>query len=124
MQDRMAGLSDRATTRRNSQDDDPYLQPTGSRRSKSTPARRGSSREDDEMRRALEESRRMAEESGSSSRPQPTRSNTDADLEKAMRLSREDEERRKADLARNGGSLFDEQQQQCVSLLHQTTRAN
>jgi epsin len=67
----------------------------------------------------------MAEDEGRRNRPPPTDS-ADADLEKAMRLSREEDEKRKAALQGNQNGLFDAdpQQRQSVASLSQCIRAD
>lgn len=69
------------------------------------------SREDDELARALEMSKRSAEEEANNHR---TKNAGDADLEEAMRLSREEDERRKRELENSRGGLFDQDAQKCV----------
>ena len=60
--------------------------------------------EDDDLARAIEESKRSARQDQNQSR---NRNQQDNDLEEAMRLSREEDERRKRMLDRNNSSLFD-----------------
>lgn len=60
---------------------------------------------DGDLQAAIEASKRSAEE-------EAKRNRADNDLEEAMRLSREEDERRRRELAANGNSdLFDEQRQ-------------
>lgn len=115
MRDRLSGANPTNTS------DDPYFRPGGGRnrsRSNPQPSRRpgGSSREDDDLRRAIEESKRTAEAEGhrESPAPQPSRNraNDDADLERALRLSKEEDDQRRRELERNQNGLFDEQQRQ------------
>jgi epsin len=71
-------------------------------RSNSRPA---PSNGDGDLQAAIEASKRSAEE-------EAKRNRADNDLEEAMRLSREEDERRRRELEKNGNSdLFDEQRQ-------------
>ncbi|GAA6061033.1 hypothetical protein JCM10212_004607 [Sporobolomyces blumeae] len=66
---------------------------------------------DSDLQAAIEASKRTAEE-------EAQRKRGDSDLEEAMRLSREEDERRRRELAANGNSdLFDEQRQNQNSLI-------
>lgn len=99
MRDRMSGYKARDRDSDDSEDE-------RHRRSRATPpGRRQTNAEDDELARAIEESKRMARlEQDKNNRNRQA----DNDLEEAMRLSREEEERRKRMLAGNDGSLFDQ----------------
>ncbi|EPQ53119.1 ENTH-domain-containing protein [Gloeophyllum trabeum ATCC 11539] len=75
------------------------------RRSRSVPPARRTNKEDEDLRRALEESKRMAEE-------QAKKSAEDRDLERAIKLSEEEEAKRaKALQDANQAALFDDQNQ-------------
>lgn len=101
MRDRMSGYPDRASRARDSDDsDDERRAPSRNQRER----RRNNNAEDDELARAIEESKRSARADQDRARKN---NQADADMEEAMRLSREEEERRRRMLAGNDGSLFD-----------------
>lgn len=79
------------------------------RPSRASPPPRGGKNDDDELAAAIEASKRSAAE-------EANRHKGDSELEEALRLSREEDERRRRALeARAGDSLFDEEQQRSVS---------
>lgn len=101
MRDRMSGYPERASRARDSDDsDDERRAPSRNRREQ----RRNNNAEDDELARAIEESKRSARADQDRARKN---NQHDADMEEAMRLSREEDERQKRMLAGNSGSLFD-----------------
>lgn len=96
MRDRMEGYSPPPGPPSASSSTRPRSRTTGSR-----PTRN----EDEDLRRAIEESKRMAEmEAG--------RHKDEDDMARAIRMSEEEEAKRKAQLAGNQNGLFDEQQRQ------------
>jgi epsin len=75
----------------------------------SPPPRGGKNNDDDELAAAIEASKRSAAE-------EANRHKGDSELEEALRLSREEDERRRRALeAGAGDNLFDEEQQRSVS---------
>ncbi|GAO48935.1 hypothetical protein G7K_3097-t1 [Saitoella complicata NRRL Y-17804] len=76
------------------------------------PRRQRTARDDDddeEMRRAIEESKRLAELEARGSRPAPVAGDEDDDLQRALKLSKEEEERRQVELNSNtAATLFDD----------------
>ena len=71
----------------------------------------GATGRDSDMEAAIAASKRSAEQEAAKGR----RTQDEDDLERALRLSREEDERRKRELAaQNGGSLFDDQQSVAV----------
>ncbi|TFK51276.1 ENTH-domain-containing protein [Heliocybe sulcata] len=80
------------------------------RRSRSVPPGRGRNKEDDDLQRAIEESKRLAQE-------QANKAAEDRDLERAIKLSEEEEAKRaKALQDANQAALFDDQNQLCLIL--------
>ena len=101
MRDRMSGQPERHSRARDSDDsDDERRAPSRNRRDQ----RRNNNAEDDELAKAIEESKRSARADQERAKRQ---NKHDQDMEEAMRLSREEDERQKRLLAGNNGSLFD-----------------
>lgn len=97
MRDRMSGYPTQESRGDSDSDDDEARRNRNNRKQNRTA-------EDSDLQRALEESKRMAaQEADRAKRNQQAES----DLEKAIRLSREEDENRKRQLAGNNGSLFD-----------------
>ena len=103
MRDRMLGEESGPTSRPSDDENQSRRSPT------IDPARTQQNRDDDELQRAIEASKRsLAEEQA--------RGAEDRDLERAIRLSQEDEAKRsQALLDANGQALFDDQQQMYAS---------
>lgn len=104
MRDRMIG--------RNSADTDPGLDEPRPYRARQRPLPDGLDRvvdqEDEELQRAIEESKRSAS--------QEPHTAEDEDLAKALKLSEEEEERRKRMVESNATALFTDSNQMCVQL--------
>jgi epsin len=77
-------------------------QPSPKPRTRSEPAP-----PDDEVKRAMTESKRLAD--------QKRRSTEDKDLQRALQMSKEEEEARQRAIAASNGSLFNDQEQKCVA---------
>ena len=98
----MSGQPERRSQARDSDDsDDDRRAPSRNRRDQRRP---NNNAEDDELAKAIEESKRSARADQDRAKRQ---NQHEKDLEEAMRLSREEDERQRRLLAGNNGSLFD-----------------
>lgn len=100
MRDRMSGYPTRASRPDDDDSDDDENEARRNRRTRKEEV----SKEDADLQRALEESKRMA--AAEQARNRQSRQAED-DLEKAIRLSKEEDERRRRALEGNNGNLFD-----------------
>jgi epsin len=110
-----ASMRDRMLSGHNNYDEDGADNENARRRSQSVPPARKRG-EDDQLRRAIEESKRLAEQEAARN---GIKTAEERDLEKAIRLSKEDEDKRnKAVEDANANSLFDDNNPTYVSVLY------